>query len=83
MKKRCFVCHKKGYWSSKYSRKECDELRKKFKDRLNRRFNRHAKQYITKYEGIDYDDELDLEFTNNAMEALIIDTELPLFLTQE
>ena len=82
-KKRCFVCHKEGCWSSKHSREERDESRKKFKDRLNRRFDRHAKQYITEYEGTDYDDEPGSESTDDAMEALIIDTELPPSPTQE
>ena len=77
-KKRCFVCHKEGYWSSKHSKEERDESKKKFKDRFSRRFNRHARQYIAKYEGTDHDDELNSESIDDAMEALIIDIESPL-----
>src|SRR6266568_2295411 len=76
-KKRCFVCHKEGCWSSKHSREERDELKKKFKDRLNHRFNKYAKQYITEYEGTDHDNELDLEFIDDAIKALIIDIKPP------
>ena len=63
---------------SKYLREEHNKLRKKFKNRLNCRFNRHAKQYITKYKGTDYNNKLNLKSTNNVIEALIINIKLPL-----
>ena len=55
----------------------------KFKNRLNCCFNRHAKQYITKYKGTDHNNKLNLKSINNTTEALIINTKLLLFLTQE
>ena len=76
MKKYCFVYYKEGCWLSKYLREERDKLKKKFKDRLNCCFNKYTKQYITKYKGIDYNDKPDLEFTNEAMEAFMIDIKL-------
>ena len=69
---------------SKYLKEEHDKLKKKFKDRFNRCFDRHTKQYITKYEGIDYDNEFDSESIDNVIKTFMIDIKSPLVsLTQE
>ena len=69
---------------SKYLREERNKLRKKFKDRFNCRFNRYAKQFITKYKGIDLNNKLNLESINNIIEAFIINIKLLLVsLTQK
>jgi len=62
---------------SKHLREERDELKKKFKDRFNCRFDRYTKQYIIEYEGIDYDDKSDLEFIDDAVKTLIINIKSP------
>lgn len=41
-KKKCFVCLKEGCWSSKHTREERDESRKRFKERFGRRFDKKA-----------------------------------------
>ena len=70
-KKRCFVCNREGCWSSKHSQDERDESRKRFREKLNRRFDRNARQYIAEYEGTD--NELDSESIDDMIEALVID----------
>ena len=79
----CFIYYKKDFQLSKYLKEERDKLRKKFKNRLNYYFNRHAKQYITKYKGTDYNNKFNLKSTNNSIKALIIDIKLLLSLIQE
>jgi hypothetical protein len=75
-KKKCFVCHKEGCWSTKHSKDERETARQKFKNRLNR-FSIRIDHYISEYEGTDpssssyseHDSDTDL----NEMEALIVD----------
>ena len=61
---------------SKYLREEYNKLKKKFKDRFNCCFNKYIKQYITKYKGIDYNNELNLKSINNVVKTLIINIKL-------
>jgi hypothetical protein len=54
---------------------ERDESKKKFKDKFSQRFNRHARQYITEYEGTDDTD--DFDSIDKAISNFIIDCESP------
>lgn len=73
-KRKCFICLKEGYWSSKHPREERDESRKQFKERFSQRFDKKAAKYISDFEGVESslidnlgDDDL------NEMESLIMD----------
>ena len=80
-KKKCFVCHKEGCWSTKHTKSEREEAkdlyRNQFRDRMDKRFERRANQYISEYEGADSGSadglEDDSEDLDNEMEALMID----------
>jgi hypothetical protein len=52
-KKRCFVCDQEGYWSTQHSKEEREEATRQYKERLRKRFEGDAKQFITEYEGRD------------------------------
>ena len=72
-RKKCFVCNKKGCWSSKYTWDEREEPKKKFKKRFSQRFDNRASQYIAEYERVDYEIDDDIEDIDKAAEALMID----------
>ncbi|RKF81069.1 hypothetical protein GcM1_186004, partial [Golovinomyces cichoracearum] len=57
--KKFFMYGKQGCWSKNYASEDCNNLRKKFENRLD--------QYITEYEGEEN------RIVDEAMEALIID----------
>ena len=77
-KKKCFVCHKEGCWSSKHTKEERDESRNRFKDRLGQRFDKKAAQYIANFEGMESGSDNDLDDGDlDEMEALIIDVPSP------
>jgi hypothetical protein len=74
--KRCFVCNKEGCWSTKHTQEEREESRKRFKDKFTQRFDRHARQYITEYEGIASDSDADNhDSLDEAIDNLIIEFE--------
>jgi hypothetical protein len=71
------VYKKEGYWSTKYTREEQEELKQRFRanlknPRFGRTFDRNARQYITEYKG----KESDSESITDAVKALItVDTD--------
>src|SRR5579871_1486997 len=82
-KKRCFVCNKEGCWSTKHTKEEQEDSKRRFKERFTRNFNRFTRQYITEYEGNDNsddddgeEDEMDEIEINQALESFNIDAEL-------
>ena len=77
-KKKCFVCDKEGCWSSKHTKDEREESRKRYKERIgpyfSRRFDKHPAHYIADYEGEESDSDNDVD---DEMEALMIDVPSP------
>ena len=63
----------KGCWSTKHTREEREESKKKFKERFSWGFDKRASQYIAEYEGLDYEIDDDMESIDEAAEALMID----------
>ena len=78
--KRCFVCRKENCWSTRHSKEERDESMRKFKNNLNRRFDRNPRQYITDFEGTDPETteaETDKDFDiEEQIETLILDADM-------
>ena len=64
-KKRCFVCHKEGCWSSKHSKEVREESQRKFKDKFNRNYDKRIRQYVADYEGTE-----NLQESNSESESL-------------
>lgn len=54
-KKKCFVCNKERCWSTKHTRKQQDEAKERFKERLMSHIDIKVSRYIFNYEGIDPD----------------------------
>ena len=82
--KRCFVCEKEECWSFKHLENERDAVKKRFqnryRERIDRRFEKRTNQYIFDYEGVDSglndDDELnedEMDKLNHDMKTLIVD----------
>ena len=73
-KKKCFVCDKEGCWSSKHTKDEREESKKRYKERIREHFSRHfdkqSAHYIADYERTESDSDNDLD---NKIEALMID----------
>ena len=83
-KKRCFICDKKGCWSTNHTREERDAARTRLKkrfikhDRFDDRFDQRVVQYMTEYiadyEGYDPDadliDEMGVYTMNFILSAL-------------
>ena len=51
-KKKCFVCHKKEFWSSNHTDKKKNEANIKFKNDFIKRYDFKFHQYITDFEDI-------------------------------
>ena len=88
--KRCVVCEKEGCWSIKHFKNERDAAKKRFqnkyRERIDRRFEKRTNQYIFDYEeidsGLNNDDELnenEMNELNHDMKTLIVD--VPFFET--
>ena len=67
-RKKCFVCHKKGCWSSNHTDKEKDEINIKFKNDFIKRYDRKPNQYIIDFEGIPEEKKEDDDFNNPNVE---------------
>lgn len=72
-KKKCFICNKKGCWSSKHIREKRKDLKNKFKKHFSQTFDKQASQYIAEYKGVDYEIDNNIESIDKAAEALMID----------
>ena len=80
IKKTCFVCKKKGCWSTNHSQKERDAQRDRIKNSFRKKYNnnkikRHTRAYIADYESMDFalktePDESNIE---KEIEILMID----------
>ena len=68
--KKCFVCDKEGCWSTKHTKDERDEAKRRFKERLGRGFEKGVAHYIVDYEGVEADSKDSLD---DEMEALMFD----------
>jgi hypothetical protein len=78
--KKCFVCQKEGCWSTKHSRDEREDAKRKFKNRFSGQMNKRIDQYIAEYEGLEDEDDQDTDGElTKEMEALMID--FPSFLS--
>lgn len=75
-RKKCFVCHQEGCWSTKHSKEEREDSRKRFRERLGQKMDKKVNQYIADYEGTESDME-DIDDTEEEMEALIVDVSPP------
>jgi hypothetical protein len=72
--KKCFVCQKEGCWSTKHSRDEREEAKRKFKNRFVGQMNKRIDQYIAEYEGLEDEDDQDMDGElTKEMEALMIE----------
>lgn len=69
------ICHKKGCWSSRHCRKECDESNNRFKEQLGQQFDRKViAQYITNFEETESSQDYNLNDENlEEIEALVVD----------
>ncbi len=63
-RKVCFVCHKEECWSTKHTRDEREDAKRKFKNRFVDQINKRIDQYIAEYEELE--DEND-QNTDNQM----------------
>ncbi len=63
-RKVCFVCQKEECWSTKHSKNEREEAKRKFRNRFVDQMNKRIDQYIAEYEELE--DEND-QNTNNEM----------------
>jgi hypothetical protein len=73
---KCFVCEKKGCWSTKHSKEDQDKAKARYKERLGQRFDRRASHYISSYEGTE-DQDSDEDSLNDQIETLMIDVPVP------
>ncbi len=75
-RKVCFVCQKEECWSTKHTRNEREDVKRKFKNRFVDQMNKRIDQYIAKYEELDSDEKND-QNTNDElikkMKALMIE----------
>ncbi len=55
-KKVCFVCQKEECWSTKHTRNEREDAKRKFKNRFVDQMNKQIEQYIAEYEELDSDE---------------------------
>lgn len=78
--KKCFVCQKKGCWSTKHTKDEQQASVKWYKERIGQQFKKGAARYISNFEGVESGDNENDENENeddliDQMEALIINTD--------
>jgi hypothetical protein len=52
---RCWICKKEGCYSTRHSKEEQQENRERYRKEFGSRGDRHIRQYIIEYEGIDPD----------------------------
>ncbi len=55
-KKVCFVCQKDECWSTKHTKDEREEAKRKFRNRFVDQMNKRIDQYIAEYEELDSDE---------------------------
>jgi hypothetical protein len=65
-KKVCFVCQKEECWSTKHTRNESENAKRKFKNRFVDQRNKRIDQYIAEYEELDSDEKNDHD-TNDEL----------------
>ncbi|RAL61889.1 hypothetical protein DID88_002952 [Monilinia fructigena] len=75
----CYVCKQEGCWSTKHSKEEQEESKRRFKEKTKMeggRFERKFTQFLVEYEGDhsdDTDDELEI-YNNEKFQGIVIDT---------